>query len=97
MNFITKLPYIVASLAMVGSTAAFADDPQLQARLARERAQLPDTDRSVTIGAYVDHRGLDQRYVEQRDVERREEARDLRFELRDTGHGQLRGVYVSDR
>jgi flagellar biosynthesis GTPase FlhF len=52
MKTLTKLTVAAALAAFLGSTAAFADDPQLQNRLAMERAQAAKNRQTTTIAVY---------------------------------------------
>ena len=88
MKTITKLSFIIAAAALFGGSAAFADDQQLQNRLALQRAQNPQgSPRTTTIAVYANQRGVGRCAVQ--DV--RSESR---FELRSNAHGQTFGAYV---
>ena len=94
MNTHTKLALSAACLAIIGSTA-FADDPQLQNRLAAEHAQNPSSalqTTGTTVAVYAGGRGISQNYEATRD-----DRSDLRFELRMNAHGQLFGAYAESR
>lgn len=92
MKPITKLSLIAAAFAAIGSGVVFADDPQLQSRLDLHRSQWPAAERPTTIAFYSGHRAFTHHRMMQKS-----ETADMRFELRDTGHGQLRGVYTTVR
>lgn len=86
MKNFTKLALIVAALAAVGTSAAFADDQQLQNRLALQRSQ--DSRRAPTIAVYA-VKGL----TLGRTDSTRQRA-ESHFELRSNAHGQTFGAYV---
>jgi len=88
MKTITTFALIAATVAAIGTSAAFADDQQLQNRLALQRAQLERNQRTTTIAVYAGRHG-----VGQRDTMRHERA-ETRFELRTNAHGQQFGVFV---
>ncbi len=89
---LTKLTLSAAVLAIIGSTAAFADDAQLQNRLAAQRAQSPTSVLQTTVAVYAGQRGIGQ------SVEATQEERtETRFELRTNAHGQQFGVYAQAR
>ena len=92
MNTLTKVSFLAAVAAVLGTTAALADDQQLQNRLAIQRAQDAKNQRTTTVGVYAGDRGVGRNY--RRSVERRSETR---FEWRTNAHGQQFGVYVPDR
>jgi hypothetical protein len=52
MRTLTKLTVATALAAFLGSTTAFADDPQLQNRLAMERAYAAKNRQTTTIAVY---------------------------------------------
>jgi hypothetical protein len=88
MKSVTKLSFLAAALAALGTSAALADDPQLQSRLNMQRAQVEPVQRTTTIAFYSGHRA-----VGQREVSRNEASEQTRFEWRQnakTGYG----VYV---
>ena len=88
MKTVTKLSLIAATFAAIATSAAFADDQQLQTRLAVQRAQMQPSQKSTTIAVYADRHGVSQRSTMQ------DERRDSRFELRSNGHGQTFGAWV---
>jgi hypothetical protein len=53
MKLITNLSIIAALVAAFGTSAAFADDPQLQNRLAVQRAQAQGNERATTVAVYA--------------------------------------------
>lgn len=86
-----KLSLAAALVATLGTTAALADDQQLQNRLAIQRAQEAKNERTTTVGVYAGDRGLGQNY---RPDERRSETR---FEMRTNARGQQFGLFVPVR
>lgn len=87
MKHLTKLSLIAIAASLLGSGVSLADDPQLQNRLAIQRAQAAKTQRTTTIAVYG-RTGVGYR-------ERMEApARETRFELRTNAHGQTFGVWV---
>ena len=88
MKHITKLSFIAAIAAVFGTSAAFGDDPQLQNRLALERAQAQASQRTATVAVYA-VKGLTLGYTD-RTMQRSES----RFELRTNAHGQQFGTYA---
>jgi hypothetical protein len=89
MKLLTKLSLSVAALVAIGTTAAFADDSQLQNRLAWQQAQNPSPVRQTTVAVYASQRG-----VVRRDVNTNEQGSEARFELRTNAHGQTFGLWV---
>jgi hypothetical protein len=89
MKLLTKLSLVAATFAALGTTAAFADDQQLQNRLALQRAQMARDQKATTIAVYADRRG-----VGRADTKMGEQRAETRFELRSNAHGQRFGVYV---
>lgn len=82
MKHITKLT-LAATLAAMGTSAAFADDQQLRNRLAMER----DATESTSIAVYSHERGIGQTTVQSNP--------ELRFEWRvNYGKSQGFGAYV---
>ena len=80
---------LAAAVAVIGTSAAFADDQQLQNRLALQRAQNSQgSQRTTTVAVYGNHRGIGRSSTMQ---ERRSESR---FELRSHAHGQTFGAWV---
>lgn len=77
MKTLTKLAVVAALAAMFGTTAALADDPALQNRLALQRAQMERNKQTTTIAVYGE-KGIGERVV-------RETRKDLRLERHDTG------------
>jgi hypothetical protein len=91
MKTIAKLSSIIigASAALAAGTA-YADDPQLQNRLARERAQQEaawQEAETTTVGVYVNHRGLYPELTAQ--------PEETHFEWRQNPHGGGYGAYVA--
>ena len=86
MKTLTKLAFLAAAVAAIGTSAAFADDQQLQNRLALQRAQA--SQKSTTIAVYVGHHGVVSRSAMQ------DQRAELRFERRMNAKGQEFGIYV---
>ena len=87
MKLLTKLPLIAAIFAVIGTSAALADDQQLQNRLALQRAQTSPRATQTTVAAYANQRGAGRMNMNAQPSE-------LRFELRSNAHGQTFGVWV---
>ncbi len=81
---------LAAALAVIGTSAAFADDQQLQNRLALERQAAPRN--QTTVAVYANHRAVGSANCPM--VEQRAETR---FELRANAHGQQFGAFVPVR
>lgn len=88
MKYITTFALIAATVAAIGTSAALADDQQLQNRLALQRAQMERNQRTTTIAVYAGRHGVGQRHTV---LPKRAETR---FELRSNAHGQQFGVFV---
>jgi hypothetical protein len=88
MKTVTKLSLIAATFAAIGTSAAFADNQELQTLLSVQRAQMQPTQKSTTIAVYADRQGVSQRRTMQ------DERKNSRFELRSTGQGQVNGAWV---
>ena len=89
MKLLMKLTLIAAIFAVVGSSAAFADDQQLQNRLALQRAESSQGSlRTTTVAVYNNQRGVGASCPMQ------EQRSESRFELRSNAHGQTFGAYV---
>jgi hypothetical protein len=89
MKLLTNLSFIAAAVVALGSSAALADDSQLQNRLAAQYAQEASrTSNSPTVALYStrNDNGATQ-----------DEHSQVRFEVRSNGHGQVYGYYVSVR
>ncbi|MEO8351736.1 MAG: hypothetical protein ABI680_08390 [Chthoniobacteraceae bacterium] len=91
MKTVTKLSLSAVVAAILGTSAALADDPQLQNRLALQRAQAA-TDHQTTIAVYAGDRGVGRSSSGSDD-----RRADTRFELRTNAHGQTFGVFVPVR
>lgn len=89
MKNITKLSLIAATLAVVGTRAVFADDSQLQNRLAMER-QAAERNQSTSVAVFAHERGIGQNAMQSNRTE-------MRFELRSNPHGGVYGAYVPVR
>ena len=88
MKTITKFSIIAATLAALGTSAAFADDQQLQNRLALQRQAAERSQKSTTIAVYAGHHGVVSRSAMQ------EQRSKVRFERRMNAKGQAFGIYV---
>lgn len=88
MKTITKLSLIAATLAAIGTSAAFADDSQLQNRLVLQRQAAERDQKSTTIAVYAHRHGVTQRST------MLDDRSELRFELRTNAKGQGFGIYV---
>jgi hypothetical protein len=88
MKHITKLSILAAVVAGFGTSAALADDPQLQNRLALQRAQAQGSERTTTVAVYA-VKGLTLGRAD-----RTQERSESRFELRTNAHGQTFGTYA---
>jgi hypothetical protein len=87
MKLITNLSIFAAAVVALGSTAAFADDSQLQNRLAAQNGQNSN---SSSVALYSGRNGVSA-------AASQEERPNVRFELRSNNHGQLAGWYESVR
>ena len=89
MKIMIKLTSLAAIIAAFAGAAAYADDPQLQERLALQRAQDARTGQGPTIAFYSHGRGMGQT---------KDEARPkLHFEMRYNAEGQAFGVYTTGK
>ena len=88
MKLLTKLSLVAAAFTAIGTSAAFADDQQLQNKLALERAQNSPRTQQTTIAVYAHGRGIGRT-----DTSMNGERSPARFEMR-SGHGQSFGVWV---
>ncbi len=89
MKTVTKLSLIVASIAALGTSAAFADDQQLQNRLAMQQRDAQRDQAAITVAVYSDGTG----------VGRREEAResgDVKLVRISNHHGHQNFIYRRD-
>ena len=86
MKTITKLAFLAAAVAAIGTSAAFADDQQLQNRLALQRAQA--SEKPTTIAVYAGRHAVVSRSAMQNKLS------DVRFERRMNAKGQEFGIYV---
>ncbi len=75
--------------AVLGTSAAFADDQNLQNRLATARCQDSDAHRSATVAVYSNEQGIGRN-------DSPAQSPEARFELRSNGHGQVYGAYVAN-
>lgn len=88
MKSITKLSFLAATVAVFATSAAYADDQQLQNQLALQRAQNTQPTRTTTIAVYANGRGIGRSASQ-------DMSADTRFELRTNAHGQTFGAYVA--
>jgi hypothetical protein len=86
MKAITKRSLIPAAIAVIVTSTAFADDPQLQNRLALERARNEQAS-GTTVAVYAKDRGVGHSQTQAVKTE-------SRFELRYNQHGQAFGSFV---
>ena len=91
MKTLIKLSLLAAVAATLGTTAALADDQQLQNQLAIQRAQAAQNNQRTTIAVYG-NRGVGHA-VHQADARQQ----NTRFELRSNAHGQQFGVFVPEK
>jgi hypothetical protein len=90
MRLITRLSLISAALAALGTSASFADDQQLQNRLAlRQTQESQHGQRNTTIAVYANDRGV-------RRSAGRDERSEPRAEVRFNSHGQTYTAYVTE-
>ena len=87
MKMMIKLPLVVATFAVLATSAALADDQQLQNRLNMQRSQIEPRE-TTTVAVYAGQRG-----VGQRDEARNIDSSDTHFEWRHNGSGGY-GAYV---
>jgi hypothetical protein len=87
MTTSSKRSFLTAAIAVIAAGAALADDPQLQNRLALDRAQHTPATRT-TIAVYTNDRGVGR-------VNSPATRAETRFELRSNPHGQTYGAFVS--
>ena len=87
MKLITKQSLLTAALAVIATSAAFADDQQLQNRLALDRARNTPASRTATVAVYANDRSVGR-------SETRAARTESRFELRSNAHGQTFGAFV---
>ena len=90
MKLLTKLPVITLAFAVLGSSAAFADDQRLQQRLFWEQAQdSASRQPTTTIALYSSQRRGGS-------VATQNDKSPGRFHLRSNHHGQVRGDYRAE-
>ncbi|MEP6956576.1 MAG: hypothetical protein ABI883_07105 [Chthoniobacterales bacterium] len=92
MKLLTKLTLAAVAATLLGSGVSFADDQQLQNRLAIQRVEAAKNERSTTVAVFAGDRGVG-RSAGGADDQRAE----TRFELRTNAHGQTFGVFVPER
>ena len=95
MKSITQLSFIATTVVVIATGAAFADDPQLQNRLAMQQARLAESRQTTTtIGVYAGDRGVGRRAAREM---RENTGSECRYEVRSNPHGQSYGIYVPAR
>lgn len=87
MKLTMKLSTVAAAIAVISTSAAFADNQQMQNLLAIQRAQNPDAARATTVAVYTGGRGVGSSTAQQTSPE-------ARFELRSNQHGQFYPAWV---
>lgn len=87
----TKLPLMAAVVAVLASSAAFADDPTLQTRLAVDRSVTGPAQPTTTVAVYADRHGVSHR------TEVRAERTEGHTELRSNAHGGTYSVWVESK
>lgn len=88
MKTTTKLFLLTAAFAGIATSAAIADDQQLQNRLSQQRAHDAQTRGTTTVAVYASDRGLGRTAT-------RVTKSEVRFELRSNARGQAFGAFVS--
>jgi len=88
MKTIAKLFTLAAAMAVLATSAAFADNQQQQQLLAIQRAQAERDSQQTTIAVSASGRGLGRRTVVAHPSA-------TRFELRRNQHGQDYGTHVT--
>ena len=86
MKSMIKLPLAMAALAVLATSAALADDQQLQNRLNMQRGQIQPRE-MTTVAVYAGQNGVGQRDAARND------ASDTHFEWRHNASGGY-GAYV---
>lgn len=82
MNRTAKLPLIALAATLLAGATSFADDQQLQTRLAIQRAEAArENEKATTIGVYARERSVG------RQSARRAESSERRPMQKDNGHG----------
>ncbi len=89
MKSIMKRSILAASVAVIATSAAFADDPQLQNRLAAQRAEAARN--TTTVAVYANERGVGRSAAR---GAARNQRTETRFELRSSAQGQIHGAFV---
>jgi len=88
MKLITNISLVAMALAVIGSSAALADDPQLRNRLDLQRAQTEAVQPAATVAVYAGQRGISAPAMVQ------VEPAGSHFELRTDAHGHTFGMFV---
>jgi hypothetical protein len=92
MKLLTKLSLVAAIFAAIRTTSAFADDPQLQNRLALDRVQNSAPAQPTTVAVYAN-----QHSVGRTEISMYAQQPESRFELHSNGHGQTFGLWVESK
>ena len=90
MKTIAKVTFIAATVALLTSNAAFADDQQLRQLLDVKRAQAERDRQQTTVAISAGGRGVGYRTVTAAPTA-------TRFQLRQNQHGQVYGTHVPAR
>jgi hypothetical protein len=90
MKSLKNLTLFALTLAAIGTTAAMADDQQLQNRLALERMQNTASAPRTTVALYANDRGTGRAEANVADTQT-----EARFEFRTNAHGERFGVWVN--
>jgi hypothetical protein len=89
MKLLTKISFLAAAVASMGSSAAFADDQQLQNRLAAQCAQdSVRSSNSPTVALYSTRNEIQSGAAQ-------DSRSEIRFQIRSNSHGQVTGSYES--
>ena len=86
MKLPIKFTLLLASVAVLGTSAASADDQHLQRRLTA--AQSENSPRTTSVAVYANQRGVGNSAAQN-------QSQGDRFEIRATAHGQVYGAYVA--
>lgn len=90
MKSITQLSLLAATVAVLASGSAFADDQQMKNQLQLQRAQDGQAGRVTSIAVYSNGRGVGYNTAAEAPAE-------TRFELRSNAHGDQFGAFVAVR
>ena len=92
MKLLTKLSLVAAAITTIATSAAFADDQQLQNRIALERSLNAPRAQQTTVAVYANQRG-----VGRTEANMNSQPAETRFELRSNAHGQTFGAWVPSK